>query len=65
MKKIFKLWAGIIVLMLINDAVELVLAFQKRQKKLNREAVKRLRRNRTRLQPPKPVADILGSHSEI
>ena len=65
MKKILTVLTVISVLMLINDAVELVLAFQKRQKKLNREAVKRLRRNRTRLQPPKPVADILGSHSEI
>lgn len=65
MKKIFKFLAVISVLMLINDAVELVLAFQKRQKKLNREAVKRLRSNRKRLQPPGPIADILGSHPEI
>lgn len=51
MKKIFKAIAAISVVMLINDAIELVLAIRKRQRKLNREAVKRLRRNRNRLQP--------------
>lgn len=65
MKKIIKVLAAISVVMLINDAIELVLTIQKRQRKLNREAVKRLRSNRKRLQPPGPIADILGSHPEI
>lgn len=51
MKKIIKVLAAISVVMLINDAIELVLTIQKRQRKLNREAVKRLRSNRKRLQP--------------
>ena len=51
MKKIFKVLALISVFMLINDAIELVFAYRRRQRKLNREAIKRLRRNRTRLQP--------------
>ena len=65
MKKIIKVLAAISVVMLINDAIALVLTIQKRQRKLNREAVKRLRSNRKRLQPPGPIADILGSHPEI
>ena len=65
MKKIIKVLAAISVVMLINDAIELGLTIQKRQRKLNREAVKRLRSNRKRLQPPGPIADILGSHPEI
>ena len=51
MKKIIKVLAAISVVMLINDAIELVLTIQKRQRKLNREAIKRLRKNRKRLQP--------------
>ena len=65
MREFLNLLAAICVLMLINDAIELALAYQKRQEKLNKEAIRRLRKNRKRLQPPKPVADILGSHSEI
>ena len=37
MKKIIKVLAAISVVMLINDAIELVLTIQKRQRKLNRE----------------------------
>ena len=51
MKKIIKVLAARSVVMLINDAIELVLTIQKRQRKLNREAIKRLRKNRKRLQP--------------
>lgn len=48
MKKIMSVLAAIIALMLINDVIELVLAYQKEQKRLRREAIKRLRRNRLR-----------------
>ena len=45
--------AAISALMLINDVIEIVLAYQKRQKMLKREAIRRLRRNRKRIRSRK------------
>lgn len=56
MKKIMSVLAAIIALMLINDVIELVLAYQKEQKRLRREAIKRLRRNRLRAKARKYAA---------
>lgn len=46
MKKIVRFLLIIIVLMLINDAVQLEIAARKRRRELNRQAVRRLRLNR-------------------
>lgn len=56
MKKIVSVLAAIIALMLINDIIELVLAYQKEQKRMRREAIKRLKRNRLRAKARKSAA---------
>ena len=53
MKKILTVLTVISVLMLINDAVEIGLAYRKRQRRINKEAIRRLKRNRKRRQERK------------
>ena len=53
MKKILTVLTAISVLMLVNDAIEVVLAYRKRQRKLNKEAIRRLMRNRKRIRARK------------
>ena len=48
MKKIVRFLAVLSVLMLINDVIQIVIAYRKRQRELAKRAARRLRLNRKR-----------------
>jgi len=48
MKKFVRLIVIVIAAMLVNDVIQTVLAYRKFQKKMQRQAIARLRRNRRR-----------------
>lgn len=48
MKKLLKFLAAVCFLMLLNDLIELILSYRKRQKRIRKEAIDRLKRNKVK-----------------
>ena len=49
MKKLLRFLAVVCLLMLLNDVIEIFLAHKKRQERIRKEAIDRLKRNRARM----------------
>ena len=49
MKKLLRFLAVFCLLMLLNDVIEIFLAHKKRQERIRKEAIDRLKRNRARM----------------
>ena len=50
MKKLLRFLAVVCLLMLLNDVIEIFLAYKKKQERIRKEAIDRLKRNRARLE---------------